>query len=388
MTRVAMIVRTTLYSARGGDTIQVMQTARLLRQHGIVVDIILTNELINYSQYKLLHFFNITRPADILHHITKANLPFVISTILIDYSEYDKYHRKGLSGMLFRYLPDSTIEYLKVFFRWVKGNDKMMSLAYALKGQNKSIKEILKKAGLLLPNSTSEYKRLSQRYGCQKNHIIVPNGVDGNLFRFNRHIKKDPKMVLCVARIEGIKNQLNLIKALNNTDYTLFIIGAYAPNQFSYYESCRAAAADNIHFIEQVPQEALVYYYQKAKVHALPSWFETTGLSSLESAAMGCNIVITDKGDTQEYFGNHAEYCSPESPDSIFAAIEKASVKPRNDTLRLKIANDYTWQKASMRTAEGYFKTIHQTGELPWSSSEPPESAKILPDLNAKTPIF
>jgi len=38
------------------------------------------------------------------------------------------------------------------------------------------------------------------------------------------------------------------------------------------------------------------------QVHMLPSWFETTGLSSIEAAVMHCNIVITDKGDTREYF--------------------------------------------------------------------------------------
>ncbi len=388
MTRVAMIVRSTLYSSRGGDTTQVLQTARLLKHLGIFVDIRLTNESINYSQYNLLHFFNITRPADILHHIAKAQLPFVISTILIDYSEYDKYHRKGLSGIVFRHLPAGHIEYLKVFFRWLRGNDKMMSLTYALKGQNKSIREILKKAGLILPNSASEYKRISQQYGCQKKHIIVPNGVDGNLFSFNQHIKKDPKMVLCVARIEGIKNQLNLIKALNHTDFHLFIIGACAPNQHSYYESCWAAAASNIHFIEQLPQESLVYYYQKAKVHALPSWFETTGLSSLESAAMGCNIVISDKGDTEEYFGSHAEYCTPDSPQSILSAVIRASLKPLNDSLRIKIANDYTWQKASMRTAEGYFSIIHKGGESDFPNPEMTGSAINVLDMNLQTPCF
>jgi glycosyltransferase involved in cell wall biosynthesis len=382
MTRVAMIVRTTLYSTRGGDTVQVIQTARLLRQLGIAVDIKLTNELINYSQYNLLHFFNITRPADILNHIGKAKLPFVISTILVDYSEYDKYHRKGLSGLIFRNLPASTIEYMKVFSRWLKGNDKMMSFTYALKGQNRSIKEILRRAVLLLPNSASEYKRVSQVYGCQKQHIVVPNGVDGKLFSFNKDVKKDPKMVLCVARIEGIKNQLNLIKALNDTSFNLFIIGAHAPNQISYYQTCRAIAAANIHFVDQIPQESLVHYYQKAKVHALPSWFETTGLSSLESAAMGCNIVITDKGDTKEYFGDLAEYCSPDSPESILAAVEKASITPCNDRLRLKIASDYTWLKASQRTAEGYYETICKTCQPLSSVSKPLNPTETLLNLN------
>jgi glycosyltransferase involved in cell wall biosynthesis len=357
--KVAMIVRSTLYTVQGGDTIQALQTARSLRAQGIKVDIKLTNEEIDYSHYQLLHFFNITRPADILYHIRKTTLPFVVSTILINYSEYDKYHRKGFSGMLFRYLPSDSIEYLKAISRWILGRDKMMSLSYAWKGQKKSIHEIIKKAGLLLPNSRSEYIRLQEIYGCNANHIVVPNAVDCNLFKFNKDAKKDPKLVICIARVEGIKNQLNLIRALNDTSYHLLIIGAPAPNQPGYYQMCRNIASRNVEFIEHIPQQELVAYYQKAKVHVLPSWFETTGLSSLEAAAMGCNIVITDKGDTKEYFGNHAVYCSPASPESIYAAIEKASALPSDEILRSKIGYLYTWHLAGQHTAEGYKKIIN-----------------------------
>ncbi len=78
---------------------------------------------------------------------------------------------------------------------------------------------------------------------------------------------KDPDLVLCVARIEGIKNQLNLIKALNNTRYRLVIIGAPAPNQMPYYNECRKQAASNISFINHLPQEALTDWYQLAGIH-------------------------------------------------------------------------------------------------------------------------
>ena len=110
-----------------------------------------------------------------------------------------------------------------------------------------------------------------------------------------------------------------------------------------------------------VEQEQLIDYYKSAKVHVLPSWFETTGLSSLEAAAMGCSIVITDKGDTKEYFGNHAVYCSPSSASDILSAVEKAAGLPVNDVLQQKIFTQYTWQQASRRTAEGYKKIINPT---------------------------
>ena len=361
MIKVAMITRATLYTVKGGDTVQVTETARNLTKQGIEVTIKLTDEIIDYPSYDLLHFFNITRPADILYHIKKSRKPYVLSTILTDYSEYDKYYRKGVAGFLFRLLSADTIEYLKTIMRWILGRDRLMSLSYLWKGQKTCIKEVLKGAVLLLPNSNNEYQRIVERYHCHVNHIMVPNGIDPSVFQFNPAIEKDPLLVICVARIEGIKNQFNLLKALNGTRYRLLIIGSSAPNQLSYYRACRKIAADNIVFIEHLPQNELLAYYRKAKVHVLPSWFETTGLSSLEAAAMGCNVVITKKGDAEEYFETAAFYCDPASPESIYAAVERAASETNDGALRQKILAQYTWQQATAQTLKAYHQTIGQS---------------------------
>jgi glycosyltransferase involved in cell wall biosynthesis len=52
----------------------------------------------------------------------------------------------------------------------------------------------------------------------------------------------------------------------------------------AYYQQCRAAAGPNVTFLDRVPHDELVRYYQLAKIHVLASWFETTGLSSLEGS--------------------------------------------------------------------------------------------------------
>jgi glycosyltransferase involved in cell wall biosynthesis len=351
--KVAFITRSTLYSAPGGDTVQVVQTAQQLAELEVDAEILLSNQVIDYGRYDLLHFFNITRPADILCHSKKANKPFVVSTILCNYGEYDKHYRKGM-GAFFSYLPADSIEYLKTMGRWLLGKDHLSSLAYIWKGQRRSIIEILRSAAMILPNSESEYRRVQQNYFSNVKHIVVPNGINPNLFKGDPAIKRDENLVLCAARIEGIKNQLNLIKALSNTKFRLLLIGAHAPNQAGYYRECRDIAGPNISFIDHIPQNELVAYYQQAKVHILPSWFETTGLSSIEGAAMGCNIVITDKGDTREYFGNDAFYCNPADPKSIFNAVEKASAAAFNENLRQKILKQYTWKQAAFQTLKAY----------------------------------
>jgi glycosyltransferase involved in cell wall biosynthesis len=170
----------------------------------------------------------------------------------------------------------------------------------------------------------------------------------------NEGEEKDPNVVLCVGRIEGIKNQLSLIRGLSGTRFQLYVIGNAATNQQDYYHECKKSAGGNIHFIESLPQEDLLRYYRKAKVHVLPSWFETTGLSSLEAAAMGCNVVITEKGDAKEYFGRLAYYCEPSSPDSIRKAVEKAASAPVDTALRKKILTNYTWQITAAETASAY----------------------------------
>jgi glycosyltransferase involved in cell wall biosynthesis len=358
MMKVAFISRSSLFTAKGGDTIQMQETARHLKDWNVAVDIRLTNEKINYREYDLLHFFNLTRPADILYHIKRSKTPFAVTPLLIDYSEFDQQYRKGISGKIFRYLSSAQIEYFKSIARFIKGQEKIRSVSYLLKGYDRSIKYILLKAAMVLPNSKREYQNLVQLYSLSPSFSIIPNGIDTDLFSSTVNKEKDPNLILSVARIEGLKNQLNLIKAVNDSRFQLFIIGDAAINQTGYYKKCKKTASKNVHFIDHLPQQELIQYYQKAKVHILPSWFETCGLSTLEAASLGCNVVITNRGYASEYCNGHAFYCDPSSPVSIREAIEKASEKNGNKNFREKIFSNYTWKNAAQKTFDAYKKIL------------------------------
>lgn len=356
--KIAFIARSSLYHSKGGDTIQIQQTARYLEQLNTTVDIRLANEKINYREYDLLHFFNLARPSDILPHISRSKRPFVVTPLLIDYSEYDQQYRKGLAGKIFRHLSYGQIEYLKTIARWIKWQQSLQSFSYLFRGHTKSVKHIIKKAAMILPNSELEYHQLVQSYSISPMFSIIPNGIDDNLFNISVNEQKDKNMILCVARIEGLKNQINLISALNHSRFNLFLIGNAALNQTNYYLQCKKKAGNNIHFINHMPQEELINYYQKAKVHVLPSWFETCGLSTLEAAASGCNVVISDRGYASEYFKGNAFYCDPSSPSSIRQAIEYASESQVLPSFREEIIKDYTWRNAAGKTYEAYQKII------------------------------
>lgn len=352
-----MIARKTLYSSPGGDTVQINSTAKYLRDLGVSVDIKFSGGDFDYGNYDLIHFFNIIRPDDILPHINASSLPFVVSTIFVDYSEYEKNNRKGILKLIAKIFTGDQLEYLKTIARMVKNGDKINSSYYILNGHKKSIRNIIKRANMLLPNSHNEYRRIVKSYGIESKYRKIPNAIDKHFFsddvapndKFKDHI-------LCVGRIEGRKNQLNLIKALANTGFPVTLIGKPSPNHMDYFEKCKRLISEtnNMQIIEHADHSELATIYKAAKVHILPSWFETTGLSSLEAGAMNCNIVVTKMGDTFEYFENMAYYCEPDDIDSIRNAVTLAYHDALNNNLKERILKEFVWEQAARETLAAY----------------------------------
>jgi glycosyltransferase involved in cell wall biosynthesis len=366
---VLMIGRSTLDSSPGGDSIQIYSTAKYLRILGVNVDVKLANEKVNYDDYDLIHFFNIIRPDDILAHISKNDLPFVVSTIFVDYSEYEKLNRRGLLGIAAKIFTGDQLEYIKTVARYIVNGDKIKSLHYLIKGQRASINYVSRRAKLLLPNSHSEFKRFAKLYETSKFYRKVPNAIDISTFDENVAPNEEFRNhVLCVGRIEGLKNQLNLLVALMDTEYNVTLIGKSSPNHKAYYEKCLELVSRNPRYrlIDHIDHNELSSIYKAAKVHVLASWFETTGLSSLEAAVMGCNLVVTRKGDTEEYFGDMAEYCDPNDTASIRRAVDVAYHKPFNPSLKLLLKSNFTWMNAAEETFKGYkFVLSEEVGRIP-----------------------
>ena len=347
---ILMLTRPNLTDDPGGDTIQVLRTAGELRKLGVTVDVNPPEP--DYARYDLLHFFNIIDPEDILGHLNRSDKPFVVSTIYVDYREYDRYHRRDLIGLANRFFSYNAVEYLKTAGKWMLKGERLSSYEFLWRGHRRSIRRILERAACLLPNSASEYRRLARDFALEKEHAVIPNAVDAA--RFFPEAGQRRNSVLCVSRIEGRKSHLNLIRAMNGTGIPLKLVGNPARNQQGYYRACRKAAGPEVRFEGFVPNDHLHEYYLQARVHVLPSWFETTGLTSLEAAASGCNIVVGDRGDVREYFGEDAWYCDPGDPESIRKAILEAWHSPVNPHLADRIRREYNWEIAARMTFAAY----------------------------------
>ncbi len=356
--KVAFIGRSSLYTVPGGDSIQMVKTAEALKKTGVKADIFLSTDKIAYTEYDLLHLFNLLRPADHLWHIRQSKKPYVISTIYLDYTDFDRYGRSLPYRLLFRALGKHGSEYFKNMYRFARHQDKLVSPEY-IAGHRKAMLKILAGAAMVLPNSMSEYRRLVADTGYNGGYALIPNGVDPVIFGTIPRVDERREIVVCVGQVYGMKNQHLLIRACKKLDVPLEIIGKAPPNHSGYLEYCRKIAGDKVSFFDFMPQAELIRHYAAAKVHALPSWFETTGLASLEAGTMGCNLVVGRGGDTYDYFGEHAWYCNARDQGSLETALEQALTQPNGTELRELILSEFTWRKAAEKTGDAYNKALN-----------------------------
>ena len=290
----------------------------------------------------------------------KQNKKIALSTIYGLYTEFERKARGGLFQKLANILSPYQIGYIKTlikhFFekRMHVGVYKMI-----FKGYYGMMKEIVDNTSVFLPNSESEMKRVAKEFGLKDyKYVSVPNAVDTTIFNDNpiqnNKYLEFKNCILCAARIEGRKATLNLVRAVKNTNYKLVLVGNASKNQKKYVEQVKQEARDNVYFLGPVPHDDLKQLYSVAKVHALVSWMETPGLSSLEAGVMDCNLVITKKGDTYDYFEDDAYYCEPDNVESIKKALDLAYNNPINDSLKKRILNNFTWDKTAESTLKGY----------------------------------
>ena len=123
-----------------------------------------------------------------------------------------------------------------------------------------------------------------------------------------------------------------------------------------YKRICEAEASKrgNVYFLGEVKHEHMGPLYARAKVHALPSWYETPGLANLEAGLLGCNLALSDRGSVREYFGSQAYYCEPGNVRSIRTATLQAYRAERSGKLSRLIKENYTWDKVARRTLDCY----------------------------------
>lgn len=361
--RALWIVRSNLERHTGGDTVQVLETARALRSSGVEVELTSALEP-ELGGYDLLHLFHLDRLWENLPHARRARaqgLPVVLSTIWWPAQEFDAHGRRGLQGALARALGAELYPTLRLaqrsladFLATRGAGGRRPRLSF-----ERAVRELLAATSLLLPNSAAEAEALRAAFGDATPYEVVPNAADSSFF----HLPPEPApprepKVLCIGRIEPRKGQLALVEAMTRLDLPLELAGRAGRFSQGYERACRRAAGPTVRFLGQLDRGVLRERLWRAAVHAAPSWYETPGLASLEAALCGARLVLTPGGSTREYFGDEALYCEAGDPASIAAAVEAALASPAPPALAARLARECSWERAAEATARAYRRAL------------------------------
>jgi glycosyltransferase involved in cell wall biosynthesis len=330
-----------VFQAPGGGENQLVQTGRNLEALGVPVRLFSTwtDKL---EDFRLLHLFGMSRESLELARVAKAR---GLSVVLSPICWYEPRALLALS-------PGPT-EAVKSLAGWVVR--RAAPRVRSWRG------ELLRLADAVLPNSRAEADQLVSLFGLDRSVVrVVPNGVDPRFaLSSDREFRDrfgDEEFVLYVGRIEPRKNVLGLVEACRSLGHRLVVIGDCPPGQAEYFEKCVTLGGDTVTWIGGLDHEAtlLASAYASARVFALPSWFETPGLSALEAALAGCAMVVTPYGCTREYFEHRALYARPDRPNELSQAIATAWRDGANPSLARHVAEHFFWSEVARKTAEVY----------------------------------
>jgi glycosyltransferase involved in cell wall biosynthesis len=314
--KVLLCIRGDYMKSFAGDSKIVLMTAKYLRKLGVEVDIN-GGFISDYSNYDIVHLFNLTRMGETYKYYKQAHRQkknIVVTPIYWNMNKYYEYKNQT--------------ENIKL-----------------LEKTNVYREEILKGCKMIFPNSVSEEQNIIADFRLSLQSKIVPHGVEIEhdetpLYNLKARYNLN-NYVLCVARITPQKNQLSLAKACHKLGVKLVLIGNI--NDKAYYEEC--TKYNNVLYLGFMDSYHIYNAYRFAKLHVLPSYMEIPGLSSLEAAASGCTIASTMEGCAHEYFKDYALYLNPYDEKSIINTVEAGLKQRKNSKLKNYVMENYHWSK-------------------------------------------
>lgn len=362
-----------------GDKIQIENTAKELRKLGVDVDI-KAGIHFDLQNYDVIHLFQLDwTPETYFNALNAKKLkkPLIVSPIHHSVKEVERFDNeyvfdfRRLSKFLFR--NQFHRDTFKNVYRSLFNPAKLLpTLASIFIGLEKMHAKVLTLADLVLVQTEAEARDLKQTYHVNFKYKIVPNGVGSNYLDLQKnqsYINSLPfeDYIICVARIEPRKNNLSIIKTVENLrkklnkDLKLVFVGLKAFNKHPEYIlrfNYSIWKHPWITYLKLVPYEQMPNLYHFSKVCVSASWFETTGLTSLEALFCGANAVSAGER-ANEYLGDMVSYCDPGNIQSIQNAIEKEYLAKR-PTLNFDKMNMYTWETAAKLTLESYTLVVPQ----------------------------
>jgi hypothetical protein len=369
---VNLVGRRDLFTAPGGDTVQMEQTARWLQEIGTYVPRIVVSP-VGHKACGVMHLFNITRVHDVYARaaaIGESDVRVLLSPIhhrLEDVDAFERHHRTGLFGQLGRSMSRDTREMAKALARALRRPSQLSDAARMLGTPYSQMQQQVLgwAADGVIVNSAQELACFRDELGYDGRAWVSHCGLSDAFLaqaasaagaaQANGSAGVPYPYVLCVGRIEPRKNQLALVSAARAAGVGVVLIGTLNPVSTGYGRAVLKAITEYEHglHVAHVPQTELPGWYARAEAHVSVSWFETVGLVSLEALACGTRVIATARSYTRDYTGDAAWYWDPHEGECTDLLCEVLSSN-RPSQQSVEAARSFTWESGVREMVRAY----------------------------------
>lgn len=239
-------------------------------------------------------------------------------------------------------------------------------------------KDSMSKVDSIIVSTKSELEDIRKLYGILDEKIkVIPPGVNLELFRPMNKIESkkslglyDNNVILYVGRIDPIKGLYTLLDSVFNLNDSynikLIIVGGELNKSQDLINLQNYTVDKNkshiVDFVGIVDQSNLPIYYNAADLFLLTSYYESFGLSVLESLSCGTPAIVSDVGGLSNLIDNgvNGYLVNDISPKSFKTYIEyffkNINIKKSSIECRKK-AEYYQWSKSG-RSMFNLYKEI------------------------------
>ena len=190
-----------------------------------------------------------------------------------------------------------------------------------------------------------------------KNILTVYSSYDSNKWKVKGE-KEDLTISASVgdtwnrARLKGLDVFVESAKFLPNIKFV--VIGL----QGEALERLQSIAPSNVEFVNPLPQDELISYYQKAKVYCQLSMREGLPNALCEAMLCECVAVGTDVQGVRTAIGHTGSYVPYGDPKATAEAIEKALNSDKGKAARERIKNMFPIERREKELVEIISKLI------------------------------
>ena len=239
-------------------------------------------------------------------------------------------------------------------------------------------KDSMSKVDSIIVSTKSELEDIRKLYGILDEKIkVIPPGVNLELFRPMNKIESkkslglyDNNVILYVGRIDPIKGLYTLLDSVFNLNDSynikLIIVGGELNKSQDLINLQNYTVDKNkshiVDFVGIVDQSNLPIYYNAADLFLLTSYYESFGLSVLESLSCGTPAIVSNVGGLSNLIDNgvNGYLVNDISPKSFKTYIEyffkNINIKKSSIECRKK-AEYYQWSKSG-RSMFNLYKEI------------------------------